>query len=113
MLTEQAAHELLEGLNTEDDSLHCYCTSDDCDLDKNHIEDEGLSRPRFGMAFVTADGRLDHAANNEAYGWNHGECVQDAADVAISLRDYAEYIEEIVVIDRVTGQWWDGPQFPG
>lgn len=110
MITNKAARELLNGLNAEDDHMNCYCTNDVCD--DNHPADEGLDRPRFGLAFVT-DGRLDQEANQEAYGTDHGSLVQDAEDVVIELKDYAEYIDELVVIDRKTGQWWDGRSFPG
>lgn len=113
MLTTKAARKLLDGLNAEDDYMHCYCTSDDCTVDKNHIADEGLSRPRFGIAYVTADGKLDHAANQEAYGWDHGSLMPDAANAADELADFAEYIDDLVVIDRKTGQWWNGTEFPG
>lgn len=113
MLTTKAARQLLKGLAAEDDHMHCYCTSDDCDFDGNHPAEEGRGVPRFGIAFVTEDGRLDRAANQEAYGWDHGNLIQDAKDAVLELRDYAEYIDDLVVIDRETGQWWDGTEFPG
>ena len=113
MLTKKAARQLLDGLNAEDDHMNCYCVSDECTLDKNHIEDDGGSRPRFGIAYVTPDGQLDHAANIEAHGWKHGGLVSDAHNVLGELEEFAEYIEDRVVIDRETGQWWDGPAFPG
>jgi len=111
MLTKNAARELLDGLDTEDAHMNCYCEEEICDA--HHPADEGLGRPRFGIAYVTSDGRLDHAANMEAHGWKHGALMSDAENVRADLAEFAEYIDERVVIDRETGEWWAGADFPG
>ncbi|MFJ5984280.1 hypothetical protein [Lentzea sp. NPDC092896] len=110
MITDEAAQQLLAGLKAEDNELHCYC--DDIDCDANHPAEDGNAQPLLGIAFVTPDGQLDTDANQEAFGYDHGELIQNAENAAIELKDYAAWIDDLVVIDRTTGQWWIGTEFP-
>jgi hypothetical protein len=111
VISAKAAKALLAGLDAEDTEMHCYCTDEHCKDGRDHPADDGRPQPRFGYAYVDGRGNLNRAANREGYGTTFGTLIDDVAAALGELDDFKDYIDEVVIIDRVTGQWWTGVEF--
>lgn len=110
MLTDRAAKQLLAGLE-EEDADNCYCMEPECEWE--HPFDDDRGQPPYGVAFVKPNGEIDKQGNAAFFGLKWGN-VWHLEDVQVAVQeDFADCLDEVVIIDRSTGQWWDGASFPG
>lgn len=101
MITRKALQQILDAAQKAEDDGPCWCTDEDCEL--GH-EDPALY-PSHVVSFVTSDGRLDKASNEQYLCWSWG--VDGAfEDVTEYPQNWPDFAERMVVVERATGQWY-------
>ena len=100
MITSKALQQILVGAQQSEDDGPCYCQAEDCEGD--HEEPEMY--PSHCVAFVTADGSLDKAANRHCLGkpWGIDGPLEYVLDHPQNFPDDAD---RMVVVDRETHEW--------
>jgi hypothetical protein len=100
MITQEALGQVLAGAQQAEEEGPCWCTDEDCDL--GH-EDPELY-PTHVVTFVTPDGDLDEAENEEYLGqpWGTEGTLGIATDHPTTFPQDAP---RMVIVDRATGEW--------
>lgn len=98
MIIGKAARQILDGIDRWERD-YCFSTDPDCECELDH----GTEQPTHAIAFVTDNGALDKAANKEFLGpaWGYCGALDDVLDYP---QQFPEVADQIVVIDRTTGE---------